>query len=130
MGYLIGTGIAIGVLYLWLRGHWFGWVLIFFPATWIVQLVLHQGQTADPPELIAMRAAGVLILTGIPCMAWGSMRRSATNGWLNRPSGYAIQRRSFAETYPKPIRIILYAIGIGMIVTLIPVVYFNMTQRP
>lgn len=72
---ILWLGVGLGILYFWLTGHWFGWVLAFFPLFWLVQISLHQGPAADAPSTIFLRAVIVFICTGIPCALWGSASR-------------------------------------------------------
>jgi hypothetical protein len=66
--------IGLAILFLWLRGHWFGWVVAFFPIFWITQLFMGELQ-GDQPDAIIWRAIGVLLVTGLPCVLWGSFQR-------------------------------------------------------
>jgi hypothetical protein len=70
--------IGLAILFLWLRGHWFGWVVAFFPIFLIVQLFM-SGPQGDQPDTIVWRAVAVLVVTGIPCVLWGSIRRAMFN---------------------------------------------------
>jgi hypothetical protein len=74
MALILGLA-GVAALYFWLRGHWFGWVLMFFPAFWLTQMTLTSGHGADAPGIIAIRAIVVLLATGIPCVVWGSFSR-------------------------------------------------------
>lgn len=64
MAFIIGAVLALGALFLWLTGHWFGWVLAFLPAAWLFQI--STGDPHDSLVLIVGRLAICAFVTGIP----------------------------------------------------------------
>jgi hypothetical protein len=67
---IFGLITAAGILYLWLRGHWYGWVLAALLIAWLVQRFAFAGD-ADIGDIIA-RTIIVFVVTGLPCLLWGS----------------------------------------------------------
>src|SRR5208282_1486679 len=65
----IWVAVGIGALYLWLAGHWFGWVLAFLASLWL----LHSAFDAPDGAGTACRLLIGLAITGVPCVLWGSI---------------------------------------------------------
>lgn len=57
------------MLFLWLKGHWFGWVVAFFPIAWLIQLFTVDN--SDTPLVFATHMAGALAVSGMPYLIWG-----------------------------------------------------------
>jgi hypothetical protein len=76
MAQIIWFFIAVAVLWLWLKGHWFGWLLAFIRMFWIIQITWTSGHNADDPGVAIMRAVGAFAIAGIPCLFWGSLAPS------------------------------------------------------
>ncbi len=64
MAFIFGIVLALGALFLWLSGHWFGWVLAFMPAWWLFQI--STGDPHDAMYLVVGRVALCAAVTGIP----------------------------------------------------------------
>jgi hypothetical protein len=71
---ILWVALGIAVLYLWLIGHWFGWVLAFIPIWLLTQMSLNK--PTDSTTDFVVRAVVVLVATGIPCLLWGSAART------------------------------------------------------
>ena len=73
-------GLVIGVccLYLWLTGHWFGWVLAFFPAALTIQIIFGSPSASIAETLfyLFLRCLGVVLVTGVPCLLWGTVAQN------------------------------------------------------
>jgi hypothetical protein len=60
--------LGIGLLYLWLAGYWFGWFLAFPGFALVTQAIVENPD--DTPCRMVVRFLVLLVLTGIPFIAW------------------------------------------------------------
>jgi hypothetical protein len=72
MALVIGAALSLVALFLWLSGHWFGWVLAFLPVAWLFQM--STGDYTDPWFFIAGRLIASAFVTGVPYLLWGRPR--------------------------------------------------------
>ena len=73
MAWLLIIAGGLGVLYLWLTGHWFGWVLAAPPVWLVIQFLLQNPADTSFDKL--MRAIIVFAAMGLPCWFWGSIAK-------------------------------------------------------
>jgi hypothetical protein len=70
MAYLLGVAMFLALLWLWLRGNWFGWVVAFLPAAVIVWVALantvEHPSSATPAMCLVLAVPIAGALTGIP----------------------------------------------------------------
>jgi hypothetical protein len=60
--------LGIGLLYLWLAGYLFGWFLAFPGFALVTQAIVENPD--DTPCRMVVRFLVLLVLTGIPFIAW------------------------------------------------------------
>jgi hypothetical protein len=74
MHHMLWFVIGVVVLCLWLKGHWFGWALAFVPILFATQIILNaaRGGDVDDIGIVVLRAVVVFVVTGVPCLLWGS----------------------------------------------------------
>lgn len=73
MAILGAAGLGLALLFLWLGGHWFGWLFAGPVVALLVQFFLQD--PADTGSYKFMRMAAVFLLAGIPCITWGSLAK-------------------------------------------------------
>ena len=68
---LLWIVVGFGMLFLWLKGHWFGWVIAFVFVFFAAQIILTE--KSETGGVVLARALVALLCTGVPCFVWGSL---------------------------------------------------------
>ena len=63
---LLWTALVLAFAYLWLRGHWFGWLVVWFCSFFLYQFVANS--PSDPAGTIPVRASVIGIITAVPML--------------------------------------------------------------
>jgi len=69
MGGIVGAAIGIGLLFLWLKGHWFGGVAAGLVIFWLFQMA--TGDYHDPAYYIIGRGIISALVGFTPYLVWG-----------------------------------------------------------
>jgi hypothetical protein len=69
VGIGLGGLVGLGLLFLWLKGHWFGAIIPALAIFWLFQMA--TGAPSDPAFYIAGRGLISLFVAFLPHLLWG-----------------------------------------------------------
>lgn len=129
MAVVFGGIIAISLVIIWLKGHWFWWIVAFFPIFIAVQMA-----TNSPTQSTSAfwgHVLGCIFIAGIPYLVWGRQRRVQSG--FRRSLPYAVSPSPSAYDGPRRRRIRMWPfsyslndeIGMGLLHWLADQFYYN-----
>ena len=80
MATVAGVVIALAILYFWLLGNWFAWIVMGGFLALFVQLwapLFGWSEVEPASTALFIRMAAVFLIAGIPCFLWGWIGRAA-----------------------------------------------------